>query len=231
MLEIFSALSCALYSNPYIATAAAFVWGILSILLSPCHLASIPLIVALINGTDNINTRKAFSLSLLFSLGILVTIASIGLVTGLAGRMLGDVGVFGNYLVAAIFFLIGLYLFDLVWIPFSLSPNNVLSGRKGLFAAFFVGLVFGVALGPCSFAYMAPILGIAFTSGAKDLGFSLILIFSYAAGHCSVIVVAGTFTEAVQRYLNWNKASKASFIIKRICGTLIILAGIFLLFR
>ena len=34
--------------------------------------------------------------------------------------------------------------------------------RKGLLAAFMLGLVFGIALGPCTFAYMAPMLGVTF---------------------------------------------------------------------
>jgi len=37
--------------------------------------------------------------------------------------------------------------------------------RKGLLAAFLLGLVFGIALGPCTFAYMAPMLAVAFRSG------------------------------------------------------------------
>jgi len=88
MLEIFNALSSVLYSNAYIAIAAAFVWGVLSIILSPCHLASIPLIVGFINDQEKITTKRAFILSLLFSVGILITIAVVGVITGLTGRML-----------------------------------------------------------------------------------------------------------------------------------------------
>jgi cytochrome c-type biogenesis protein len=48
-------------------------------------------------------------------------------------------------------------------------------------------------------------------------------------GHCSVIVLAGTFTEAVQRYLDWNERSRGTVIIKRICGVLVIAGGLYLL--
>lgn len=60
--------------------SAAFLRGVLSILLSPCHLASIPLIVGYIDQQGRISTRRAFGIALLFALGILVTIGVIGAV-------------------------------------------------------------------------------------------------------------------------------------------------------
>ena len=102
---VFEWLSNCLQSGPAIALAASFIWGILSILLSPCHLASIPLIVGFIGQQDKTSPKKAFVIASLFSLGILITIAVIGLITGLLGRMLGDVGPYGNYIVAIIFFI------------------------------------------------------------------------------------------------------------------------------
>ena len=44
MQELFTQLTHAVEGAWFIATAAAFAWGVLSIVLSPCHLASIPLI-------------------------------------------------------------------------------------------------------------------------------------------------------------------------------------------
>jgi cytochrome c-type biogenesis protein len=43
-------------------------------------------------------------------------------------------------------------------------------------------------------------------------------------------VAAGTSTELVQRYLNWNDASKGAVVLKRVCGALVILAGLYLLY-
>ncbi|MCK7527965.1 MAG: hypothetical protein MZV64_65400 [Ignavibacteriales bacterium] len=51
---------------------------------------------------------------LYFLLGILITIALIGVITASLGRLMGDVGAIGNYLVAVIFFLVGLYLLDII---------------------------------------------------------------------------------------------------------------------
>ncbi len=231
LLELFTWLSGALSNSAGMALAAAFAWGVLSIVLSPCHLASIPLIVGFIDEQGRISTKRAFLLALLFSTGILVTIGLIGLATGLAGRMLGDIGRWGNYFVAVIFFIVGLHLIGIIPLPFLERGANA-SGftRKGLLAALILGLIFGVALGPCTFAYMAPMLGVVFSVASTQLVFAVSLILAYAIGHCSIIVLAGTFTEVVQRYLNWNESSKGAVILKKVCGVLVILGGLYLLF-
>ena len=228
MEQLFSALTHAIQGTPVIAIAAAFVWGILSIILSPCHLASIPLIVGFIDGQGRISTRRAFIISLLFSVGILFTIGVIGVITAALGRMMGDVGRYGNYLVAAVFFLVGLHLLGVIPMPWS-GPGQVGTKRKGALAAFILGLVFGIALGPCTFAYMAPMLGVTFSLGATNIIYGIFLLFMYGIGHYSVIVFAGTFTEVIQRYLNWNERSKGAVILKKVCGILVILGGVYMI--
>ncbi len=229
MEHLFTALSRAVEGSAGIALAAAFTWGVLSILLSPCHLASIPLIVGFIDQQGRITTRRAFTISLLFSVGILVTIGVIGAITAAAGRMMGDVGRYGNYFVAVIFFVVGLYLLEAIRLPL---PNAAQPGmkRKGLLAALILGLVFGVALGPCTFAYMAPMLAVTFRLAATNLSYGILLLLLYGVGHCAVIVLAGTFTEVVQHYLNWSEKSKGAVILKKVCGVLVLLGGLYLIY-
>ena len=229
ILTIFEWLSNSMQSNLIIALTASLLWGILSILLSPCHLASIPLIVAFIGEQGKMSTKRAFWLATSFSLGILITIAAIGLITGLLGRMLGDIGSYGNYIVAVIFFVIGFQLLEVIQLPFLGKTNQPTFRKKGLLAAFGLGLIFGIALGPCSFAYMAPMLGIVFTISVTQFFYGATLLFAYGIGHCSIIILAGTFAEVVQRYLNWNEKSKGTVLIKKICGVLIILGGMYLI--
>lgn len=212
------------------ALGASFVWGILSILLSPCHLASIPLIIGFIDGQGRMSSGRAFSISLLFACGILITIAVIGLVTAAAGRMLGDIGPYGNYLVAGVFFLVGLYLMDVIPAPWS-GPGQIRMKQKGLWMALVLGLIFGVAVGPCTFAYMAPIIGVTFQIAATNISYGVLLLLMYGLGHCSVIVAAGTSAELVQRYMNWNENSRGAVILKRICGALVFLGGGYLIYN
>jgi cytochrome c-type biogenesis protein len=226
--ELFTSLSRAVEGAPAVAMAASFAWGVLSIVLSPCHLASIPLIVGFVDEQGRISTRRAFTISLLFSVGILVTIAVIGVATAAAGRMIGDLGRWANYAVAVIFFVVGLHLLGLIPMPWS-GPGGVRMKRKGGLAAFVLGLVFGIALGPCTFAYMAPMLGVTLQVASTRPAYAALLLLAYGVGHCSVIVLAGTFTEIVQRYLNWNERSRGAVILKRVCGALVILGGVYLL--
>ncbi len=227
MQQLFKTLTDAVEGAPFLAVLAAFAWGVLSVVLSPCHLASIPLIVGFIDQQGRISTRRAFLISTLFATGILLTIAVIGAITAAAGRMMGDIGRFGNYFVAIIFFVVGLHLLDVIPMPWS-GPGQVGMKRKGMLAAFILGLVFGIALGPCTFAYMAPMLGIVLKFSGAGFYYGTMLLVVYGIGHCAVIVLAGTSTGLVQRYLNWNERSKGAVYLKRACGVLVLLAGLYL---
>ena len=229
MEQLFTWLTRAVEGTPALAIGAAFLWGVLSILLSPCHLASIPLIIGFIDEQGRISTKRAFLISVLFAVGILITIAAIGAITAAAGRMMGDVGQWGNYLVALIFLVVGLHLLDVIPMPWS-GPGKVGMKRKGMPGAFILGLVFGIALGPCTFAYMAPMLGVTFSAAATNPGYGVLLLAMYGLGHCCVIVLAGTSTEVVQRYLNWNERSRGAVILRKLCGVLVLLGGLYLIY-
>ena len=227
--EIFTTLTHAVEGTAAMALAAAFIWGMLSILLSPCHLASIPLIVGFIGQQGKMSPKRAFVTSTLFAVGILITIGAVGAVTAGLGRLMGDVGRYGNYFVAAIFFAVGLILLDVIPMPFS-GPGHIGIKRKGLLAAFILGLVFGIAIGPCTFAFMAPMLGVTFKVASTSLTKGIALLVFYGVGHCSVIVFAGTSTELVQRDMNWNEKSKGAIVLKKICGVLVLFGGIYLIY-
>ena len=229
MEKLFTTLTHAVEGTPAIALTAAFVWGILSILLSPCHLASIPLIVGFIDEQGRISTKRAFIISTLLAVGILITIGAIGAITAAVGRIMGDVGKYGYYFVALVFFVVGLHFLGVIPMPWS-GPGRVGMKRKGMLAAFILGLVFGIALGPCAFAFMAPMLGVTFKLAATNLFYGVLLLIVFGLGHCSVIVVAGTCTELVQRYMNWNEKSKGAVILKKICGVLVLFGGLYLIY-
>ena len=229
MEQLFTNLSHAVEGAPLVALGAALVWGVLSIVLSPCHLASIPLIVGFISEQGPLTLRRAFWTATLFAVGILITIAGIGVLTAAAGRIMGDVGRWGNYFVAGIFFLVGLHLLGVIPLPWS-GPGPVNLKRRGLLAAFILGLVFGVALGPCTFAYMAPLLAVTFKLAKTNPLYGASLLLAYGVGHCAVIVLAGTFTGIVQRFLKWNEQSKGIAVVKAVCGVLVLLGGIWLIY-
>ena len=235
LTHLFEVLSNAISASAGIAIPAAFTWGILSILLSPCHLSSIPLIMAYISGQKQAKTRDAFRLSFFFGIGILVTVAVLGIVTALLGRIIGDIGPFGqtivNILLAVIFLIIGLYFLNILPLPFDNFFNNPKQSNRKWLTALILGLVFGASVGPCTFAYMAPLLGVVFQTAGTNLLHSLILVSAFAIGHAGIIIILGTFTPVIKAFLKWDEKSRATSIIKVIIGILFILIAVYFVYK
>jgi cytochrome c-type biogenesis protein len=124
---------------------------------------------------------------------------------------------------------VGLHLVGVIPLSFA-GAGPVGIKRKGFLAAFILGLVFGIALGPCTFAYMAPMLGVTFKLATTHFLYGAALLLAYGVGHCAVIVAAGSSTELVQRFLNWNENSKGVAVVKIVCGVLVILGGVWLIY-
>jgi len=219
-------LSTAMSESFGIALLAAFGWGVISILLSPCHLSSIPLVIGYISSQGREGARRSYSLSLVFGVGILITIGLVGGITASAGRMMGDVGVWGNIIVAGVFFIVGLYLMDILHLSWNgiLPQTSLARGWKG---ALLLGLIFGIGLGPCTFAFMAPVLGVVFSLARTNPIQALSLIAAFGVGHCAVIVGAGGAVGTVQGYLNWTDRSKGALWLKRGAGVLVVLGGVY----
>ncbi len=213
-----------------VALIAAFAWGVGSILLSPCHLASVPLVVAYINRGSVLSTRRALGVSILFSLGIFLSIVVIGLISALFGRMLGDIGPWGVWIVAAVFLVFGLVLLEVISLPWS-GPNMISNAHSGWFGALVLGLIFGAAVGPCTFAYMAPVLAVVFDKAGTGFIHSVLLILLYSIGHCGVIVLAGVLGSRLQTFLNWDQKTHITTRIRKVCGIILILVGLYLLWK
>ena len=226
MLELFENLTMALYGNPAIAIGASFLWGILSILISPCHLASIPIVIAFINEQKDISTRKAFLISLNFSLGILITLAVAAGIASFAGILLGSFDTVLRIIISFLLLMVGLYFLGIVHMPDLASGKDRRVKDKPYLSGLILGLIFGLALGPCALAFMAPILGIVISSIATQLWFCIGLILAFIIGHCGILILAGIFTEVVKKYLSWNVASKGTQILRKVCGVLIIIGAI-----
>ena len=70
----------------------------------------------------------------------------------------------------------------------------------------------------------------ALKCAAENPVFAAMLVVSYALGHCSVIVAAGTSAGAVQRYLDWNERARGAVILKKICGALVVLGAFYMVY-
>ena len=143
--------------------------------------------------------------------------------------MLGDLGRYTNYVLALVFLFLGLHFLGVLPLPWTTGgPTG--GQRRGILGAFLLGLFFGLGVGPCTFAYMAPMLGVALKTASTHWLFGAGLLFSYGIGHCSVIVLAGTSAQLVQKYLRWHGGSQAASRVRQACGILVILGGAYLVY-
>lgn len=208
-----------------LAAAGCFVWGMISVLFSPCHLASIPLIVGYVGGQEKmLNPRQAGLYSILFTFGLFITIALIGIVCALLGRMLGDVGNYWQILVGIILIWVALGMLGVE--KCSLSGNLLYRlNLRGMPGAFVLGLAYGVLSGSCTFGFIAPILAIITVQEQVMTGIVLIILFG--VGHCLPIVIAGSSTAAVKKLLENSMWNGAGQWFRKIAGSTIVLLGIY----
>jgi cytochrome c-type biogenesis protein len=193
-----------------------FLWGMVSVLFSPCHLASIPLMVSYVAGQNQIiEGRKAVLYAVLFTLGLFTTIAAIGIVCSLLGRMFGDVGPYMSIVVGVILVWVAL---DILGVA-SCSLANGLLARiqvKGLAGALILGLAYGILSGSCTFGFIAPILAIITIQQKVATGLLFIILFGL--GHCIPIAIAGSSTALVKRILDNSAWQQGSHLFRRLAG-------------
>ena len=226
MLEsIFFTVNEWMVSGTAIAGVGCFTWGMISVLFSPCHLASVPLIVAYVGGQEQaLNPKQAGVYSFLFTLGLFISIALIGIVCALLGRMLGDIGDYWQIPVGAVLIWVALGMLGVE--KCSLSGNLLYRlNLKGLSGAFVLGLAYGILSGSCTFGFIAPILAIITLQQKIATGILLILLF--ALGHCLPIVVAGSSTAAVRKLMENSTWQGAGTWFRRAAGLVIALLGVY----
>jgi cytochrome c-type biogenesis protein len=225
--DVLTALTRMLEGNPALGLLGAFLWGVASIILSPCHLAGVPLIVAYTGRSASLSSRRAAGLSAVFALGILVTVAIVGAMSVLAGRMLGTLGGVTNYLVAALLFVVGLELLGALPFHWSGLPRPETT-RRGLAGAFLFGLAFGTALGPCTLAFLGPVVAMTMQTAAARPLFAMLLMLAYAAGHCGVLALAGASGPRLSGYA--SRSERGVNVLRRACGVLVLVGGLYLVY-
>ena len=199
-----------------VATVGAFAWGMVSVLLSPCHLASIPLIVAYVGGQQTaVHPRRAVWYAIAFSIGLFITIAVVGIVCALLGRMLGDVGTWWQVLVGILLIWVALGMLGVQACTMSGSLLYRLNLR-GIYGAFGLGLAYGILSGSCTFGFIAPILAIITVQQKVATGVLFIVLFGI--GHCAPIAVAGSSAALVRRVLESSRFQQGSIWFRRIAG-------------
>ena len=216
-------------SGSAVAAVGCLAWGMVSVVLSPCHLASIPLIMTYVAGQEeSVKTRHAALYALTFTTGLFITITVIGIVCAILGRMLGDVGPYWTIAVGAVLIWVALDMLGVSHCSMSGALMNRLRVR-GLGGAFILGLAYGVMSGSCTFGFIAPILAIITVQ--QKIASGVIFIILFGIGHSLPIAVAGSSTALVRRLLENNSMQTGSRWFKKSAGAVIGLLGLFFMVR
>jgi cytochrome c-type biogenesis protein len=227
MATVFETMGGWLAGSPLLALTAALLWGVLSILLSPCHLASIPLVVGYIARGPETSRRSTTAVALVFALGVVGATGVIAAATALAGGLIGDLGPAASYVAAAVLIVVGLNLLGAIELP--LPEVATRPARRGMLGALALGAGFGLALGPCTFAFMAPVLVTSLAIAGSSPIHAAGLLMAFGVGHCIPIVGAGASTRHVERWLQWGSRTSGIARLRAVSGTLVIVAGLYLL--
>lgn len=202
-----------------LALLGSLLWGGVSILLSPCHLASIPLMVAYVSGQARaVQGREAAGYAGLFGLGLFMSIALIGGICSLLGQMLGDISPFWGIPVGGLLIWLGL---DIMGISACRLPGKTPKALniRGYSGAFILGASYGILSGACTFGFIAPILAIITLQQRVAEGMALMLAF--AVGHCLPIVLAGSSAALSQRFLQARGMHAATRWGRRCAGLVV----------
>lgn len=208
------------------AYLAVFLAGLVAS-ASPCTLIIFPLIISYVGGYAAGDIRKSALYALLFSLGLAITYTVLGAIAALTGSLLGDVGGYWRYLLAAAAVLVGLNMVGLVQLNLPTTGVSRIK-QKGLFGALFLGLLFGLASSPCATPVLALVL--AYVASTRNLFYGVSLLFVYALAYMATIFAAGVSAGAAAALLGSARFQKVSALLQKGAGLVFILAGIYFLF-
>jgi cytochrome c-type biogenesis protein len=227
--HIFVAVNSWMETGTALAALGCFLWGVISVVFSPCHLASIPLIVSYVAGQEKaVKPKHAVHYALAFTAGLFITIALVGIICSLLGRMLGEVGPYWTILVGGVLLWVA---GDMLGLAKCNMPGNLLSRIriKGLPGAFSLGLAYGILSGSCTFGFIAPILAIITIQQKVLTGVLFIVLFGF--GHSIPIAAAGSSTATVRKLLESSSFCEGGAWVRKCAGVVIGLLGLYFVVR
>jgi thiol:disulfide interchange protein DsbD len=186
---------------------------------TPCVFPMIPILSSIIVGEgDNITTRRAFTLSLVYVLAMSVTYTIAGLLTGLLGAniqtMLQNPWVIGSF--SALFVILSLSMFGLyeLQLPHALQSrlHQISHQQKGgkLVGVALMGLFSGLIVGPCLAPPLAGALIFIGQQGDPLLGASALFAMSMGMG-LPLLVIGTSAGSLLPKAGGWMDAIKAIF--------------------
>lgn len=204
---------------------AALTGGVVSS-FSPCVLSSVPLVVGYVGGYAGNDRGRAFRCSLVFCLGMALSLTALGAAAALMGRLMSGVGRLWYVALAAIMFVVGLQMLGLI--RGGGDSCRLPQGRKGLIGAFIVGVVAGLISSPCATPVLVATL--ALVAGRANVLLGVGLLAAYSLGHSLLLMIAGTSVGWVQQMASSPATERIGRVAKAVFGAVVILIGGYLLY-
>jgi len=219
-------ISNAISANIWLAPLLALLAGILTS-VTPCALTSVPLVIGYVSGTGQRDTKRAFWLSVVFSIGMAATFTILGTAASLLGRLMQGTGSWWYLLLGILMLLMALQTWEIYnFIPSSYAISK--STKRGFTGAFFAGVLGGFFSSPCATPVLVVLLAMVAKEGSLLWGVLLLLL--YSIGHSFLVMIAGTSVGFVHKLSSNEKYGGASKILRIIMGSLITLIAFYMFY-
>jgi thiol:disulfide interchange protein len=190
--------------------------GGLGLNLTPCVLPMIPINIAIIGAGAQAGSRlRGFALGSVYGLGMALAYGGVGLFVVLTGSkfgMLNSSPIF-NAVIAGIFVVLALAMFDIVTIDFSRyqGTSGPRSARGGFATVFFMGVVSALLAGACVAPVVVSVLLLATDLYRNSRVMGLILPFLLGVGMAIPWPLAGAGLSFLPKPGRWMKLVKRGF--------------------
>lgn len=225
MKDLLSNFSNLISNNAYLGIVISFLAGIAAS-FSPCVLSTIPLVVGYVGEAGVKDKKTAFKYSLFFSIGVIMTFTTIGIIFALIGQFISFAGKWWYLILGIIMLFVGLQLIGVI--GSSGSTCRIPNKRKGVLGAFFLGILGGVLSSPCGTPVLAAIL--AFVAQKGNVVIGALMLLMYSLGHSLLVLLAGTSVGFIDQLSSSSKTMVFGKVIKLILGILVIISGLYLLY-
>ena len=214
-----------------------FIEGLLSF-FSPCILPILPVYLSILsnsnvdvlkNGEDKFIKTALFKNTILFVLGISTTFFILGSSVNILSSFLSENKSYIMIIGGIIIVFMGLFYVDII-------KSSLLSREKRMnikvkemnsLSAFVLGFTFSFGWTPCIGPILASVLIMA--SGSSSTMIANLLIIVYTVGFILPFIIVAIFYSKLFKSI--DKMKNYMGIIKKICGIILIISGLFMFFN
>ena len=206
------------HGSVWLILGTFFVFGLL-LAFTPCVFPMIPILSSIIVGQgDNLSTRKAFTLSLVYVLAMSITYTVAGVLAGLFGENLQaafqNPWILGTFSLIFVLLALSMFGFYEIQLPsrFQSKINSVANQQKGgtLTGVAIMGFLSALIVGPCVAPPLAGALIYIGQTGDALLGGTALFVMSLGMG-LPLLLLGTSAGKLLPRAGGWMDAVKAVF--------------------